>query len=105
MVSQGPLVVVLRDEKDVKGVEGLQRYRGVEAWKEWTQAHHPFGQEAVEECALREENFKSTRCWCSVLHTYTLCTVKSSQYKACYVVSFPVCHGLRIGPNTYLSWC
>ena len=54
MVSRGPLVVVPRDGKGVRGVEGRLKYRGVEAWKEWTQAHHPFGQEVVEECALRE---------------------------------------------------
>ena len=59
MVSQGPLVVVLRDGKGARGVEGLQRYRGVEAWKEWTQAYHPFGQEGVEECALRKEKITS----------------------------------------------
>ena len=66
MVSQGPLVVVLRDGKGVRGVGGLQRYRGVEAWKEWTQAHLPFGQEAVEECALREEKIKSPRGYTTV---------------------------------------
>ena len=79
-------MVVPRDGKGVRGVEGLLRYRGVEAWKEWSQAHHPFGQEAVEECALREgKNYLGT---CILGYTeiwpHTLCTIKSSQYKVCW---------------------
>lgn len=52
MVSQGALVV-MRDGKGVRGAEGLQRYRGVAAWKEWAQVNRPFGQEVAEEYALR----------------------------------------------------
>ena len=52
MVSRGALVV-MRDGKGVRGAEGLQRYRGVVAWKEWAQVNRPFGQEVAEEYALR----------------------------------------------------
>ena len=94
-------MVVPRDGKGVRGVEGRLRYRGVEAWKEWTQAHHPFGQEAVEECALREgKNYLGILGYTEIWpHTHKKLTIQG------LLVSFPVCHGLGIGPNTYLSWC
>lgn len=96
-VSRGPLVVT-RDGKGVREAEGLQRYRGVVAWKEWVQVHHPFGQEAVKECVLREK--KGLKCIQG--YSATCAVIITIQG---LLVSFPVCHGLGTGPNTYLFWC